>query len=99
MGVLLLERPFAMKKALAILIPLMVAGISGQAAQAGSWHAGPPCPDTHYWHLSTKAYAQWREFGLFRGSWGEKHRVVHRHRGHMVVKVWRPAAKVRCEPV
>ena len=85
-----------MRKPLALLIFLMPVGFMGSAAQAGGWHEGPPCPDTKYWHLSRKAYADWREFGLFRGSWGERHKVVSRHRGGVVVKVWRPA---RCSSI
>ena len=86
-----------MRKLLALIILLSTAGFMSATARAGGWHSGPPCPDTKYWHLSRKAYAQWREFGLFRGSWGERHKVVRRHRGDgVVVKVWRPAPPARC---
>lgn len=86
-----------MRKLFALLIPLTAAGFTGSAAQAGGWDYGPPCPDVKYWHLSPKAYAQWKEFGLFEGSWGERHRVVRRHRGPgVVVKVWRPWGPERC---
>jgi hypothetical protein len=86
-----------MRKPLALIIPLAAIISMNGTAQAGGWHSGPPCPDTKYWHLSRKAYAQWREFGLFRGSWGERHKVVRRHRGDgVVVKVWRPAPPTRC---
>ena len=85
-----------MRKLFVLLIPLAAAGFSSHAAQAGGWHHGPPCPDTHYWHLSSRGHAEWKEFGLFNGSWGERHKVVRRHRGHGVtVKVWRPAS-VHC---
>jgi len=85
-----------MRKPLALLILLMPVGFVGSAAQAGGWPEGPPCPDTKYWHLSRKAYGDWREFGLFRGSWGERHKVVRRDRAGVVVKVWRPA---RCSSI
>jgi hypothetical protein len=50
--------------------------------------------------MSSKAYAEWEEFGLFKGSWDEKHKVVRRHRGHgVVVKVWRPGWVGRCRYV
>ena len=82
-----------MRKLFALLIPLAAAGFTSSAAQAGGWHHGPPCPDTHYWHLSSRGYAEWKEFGLFNGSWGEKHKVVRWHRGPGVkVKVWRPGS-------
>ena len=85
-----------MRKLLALLIPLSAFGFANNAAQAGGWHHGPPCPDTHYWHLSSRGYADWKEFGLFKGSWGERHKVMRRHRGHgVVVKVWRPAYPCR----
>ena len=84
-----------MRKMLALILPALAVGFMGTAAQAWGRHHGPPCPDTHYWYLSTKGYAEWKEFGLFRGSWGEKHKVVRRHRGGVVVKVWRPAYPCR----
>ena len=86
-----------MRRLLALLIPLTTASLMGSAAQAGGWHDGPPCPHTKYWHLSHKAYAEWKEFGLFKGSWGERHRVVRQHRGDgVVVKVWRPGRTSGC---
>lgn len=85
-----------MRKLFALLIVLFAIGFTGSAAQAGGWHYGPPCPDVKYWHLSRGAYADWREFGLFRGSWGERHKVVGRYRGSVVVKVWRPFPRSRC---
>lgn len=81
-----------MRKLVALFILLVAAGCIGGTAQAGGWRHGPPCPDTKYWHLSRKAYAQWTEFKLFDGSWGERHKVIRRPRGDgVVVKVWRPA--------
>ena len=70
----------------------------GGAAQAGFGlhRATAPCPDVWYWTLSPKAYAEWIEFGLFKGSYGERHRVVRRSRGLIVVKVWRPYPPSRC---
>jgi len=86
-----------MRTLFALLVPLTAAGFMGSAAQAGGWYEGPPCPDTKYWHLSSKAYAQWKEFKLFEGSWGERHKVVRRYRGDgVVVKVWRPGGAARC---
>ena len=86
-----------MRKRLALFIPLTAVGFASHPVQAGGWHHGPPCPDTHYWRLSPRAYAEWKDFGLFRGSWGERHKVVRRnHREGVVVKVWRPVAKAYC---
>ena len=85
-----------MRKLVAFAVVLIALSFTGSVAQAGGWHHGPPCPDVKYWHLSPKAYAQWSEFGLFRGSWGERHKVVRRHRGIVVVKVWRPFPPSRC---
>lgn len=85
-----------MRKLAALLIMLTAFGLTARPAAAGGWH-GPPCPATHYWHLSSRAYSQWREFGLFKGSWGERHKVVRRHRGAVVVKVWRPWQIGLCE--
>ena len=82
-----------MRKMLALIVSVIAVSFTGTTAQAWGRHHGPPCPDTHYWHLSKKGYAEWKEFGLFRGSWGERHKVVRRHRSHgVVVKVWRPAS-------
>lgn len=86
-----------MQKIFASLGLLIATCFMGGGAEAGGQGDGPPCPDTHYWHLSSKAYAQWKEFRLFEGSWGEKHKVVRRYGGDgVVVKVWRPAPAARC---
>jgi hypothetical protein len=85
-----------MRKLAVLAIAVAAILISGVAAQAGGWHRGPPCPDTWYWHLTPKAYAQWREFDVLRGSWGERYKVVRRHRGLLTVKVWRPFPPSRC---
>ncbi len=89
-----------MRRLFALLVALAAAAFLSSAAHAGGWHHGPPCPDTFYWRMSSKAYAEWEEFGLFKGSWDEKHKVVRRHRGHgVVVKVWRPGWVGRCRYV
>jgi hypothetical protein len=86
-----------MPKRLLMLTSAIAICSLGSAAQAGGWHHGPPCPDTHYWRLSPRAYAEWKDFGLFRGSWGERHKGVRRnHREGVVVKVWRPTARAYC---
>jgi len=78
-------------------IALTAITFTGGVARAGGLHRhGPPCPDVKYWHLSPKAYAQWSEFGLFRGSWYERHKVVRRQRGLVVVREWRPFPPWRC---
>ncbi len=79
----------------AVFQPLDVT--TGGVAQAGGLHRHrPPCPDVKYWYLSPKAYAQWSEFGLFRGSWYERHKVMRRQRGLVVVREWRPFPPWRC---
>lgn len=87
-----------MRKLFALLISVSAIGFTPGAAQAGGWHhSGPPCPYIHYWHLPRKAYGEWADFKLFTGSWKERHRVVRRHRGGVVVvKVVRPAARYGC---
>ena len=71
----------------------------GHGWHHGGWHhhhAEPPCPYVYTWHLPRKAYADWVDFNLFRGSWKERHRVVRRDRRGVVVKVVRPAARYGC---
>ena len=86
-----------MQKLVGFAIALTVVTFTGGVAQAGGLHRhSPPCPDVKYWHLSPKAYAQWSEFGLFRGSWHERHKVVKRQRGLVVVREWRPFPPWRC---
>jgi hypothetical protein len=79
-----------MAKMLALLASIATLAMMGSSAQA--FDHGPACPDTFYWKLSRKSYAQWAEFKLFNGSYGEKHKVVYRDRRGVIVKVWRPAA-------
>ncbi len=89
-----------MRKLFALLVSVSAIGLLPGAAQAGGWHhhrhAEPPCPYVHTWYLPRKAYADWVDFKLFRGSWKERHRVVRRDRRGVVVKVVRPAARYGC---
>jgi hypothetical protein len=89
-----------MRKLFALLVSVSAIGLLPSAAQAGGWHhhyhAEPPCPYVYTWHLPRKAYADWVDFNLFRGSWKERHRVVRRDRRGVVVKVVRPAARYGC---
>lgn len=87
-----------MRRLIALLISVSAIGFVPNIAQAGGWHhhAEPPCPYVHTWRLPRKAYAEWVDFKLFRGSWKERHRVVRRDRHGVVVKVVRPAARYGC---
>jgi hypothetical protein len=86
-----------MRKVFALLGLVVAICFLSSGAKASRGY-GPPCPDTHRWHLSSKAYAQWKEFKLFEGSWGERHKVMRQYGGDgVVVKVWRPAPAGRCK--
>lgn len=87
-----------MRRLLALLVSAFAVGFLPTAAQAGGWHhrAEPPCPYVHTWRLPRKAYGDWVDFKLFRGSWKERHKVVRRDRRGVVVKVVRPAARHGC---
>ena len=87
-----------MRNLIAVAVTLSAITFSASSAQAGFGlhRATAPCPDVWYWTLSAKAYAEWVEFGLFKGSYGERHRVVRRSRGLVVVKVWRSYPPSRC---
>jgi hypothetical protein len=84
-----------MRKPLALLLSIAAFGAMAGPANACHWrhgHDDPPAPAHFYWYMTGRDYAQWREFGLFKGSYRERYRVVRRYPGNrLVVKVSRPA--------
>jgi len=90
-----------MRKFVALVLLVLPLGSFTGTADAGGWHRHVHRPvGTHfYWQMTRREYAEWEEFGLFKGSWGERHRIVRRYpRNWLVVEVSRrdPELQVRC---